>query len=68
MNDLLKFARFAEASAWHCVGHRFPRGVPCKSYADLYDGLTLCLADFVDSYLPGIVMFQQKVKAPYSLI
>lgn len=26
-------------------------GISCKSDADLYDGLTLCVADFVDMSL-----------------
>lgn len=44
-------------------------GTSCKSYADLFDGLALCVADFVDSRRPCIVIIcSQKVKARYSLM
>lgn len=44
-------------------------GTSCKSYADLFDGLALCVADFVDSRRPCIVIIcTRKVKARYSLM
>lgn len=39
------------------------RGMLCKSYADLYDALTLCLADFVDSSEAGVVIFEGRSSA-----